>query len=343
MKNANIVLCKTCTFLKFFILIVFLCSIPVITLHLREKIIVFLNIDYEKFIGFLIPAVFSGILVIFSYIKDYYEKQKNIVSNLINKENEIIKYYNRIIFKTLTNYNNLMNQVDLMIKILMRLKSNRYFDNIINLWEKKITEIIEISNQKEFRDNIKINMKELMIIYDNDECFDPELEYLCSMATVFQEYDELSIDEKAFFMSLKHKLNFSKEEKNTIFGYLGAYSSGNVYKRSCNEYKNAIIDFKESFEYEIRPRKINRRKMHGLLCRLNNQLFHFIESLLYEVFFMESFMDMSEKCFKIYYNKQNKKYKVLDEVIWIEIVHDNMYINKYINKDLMHEYHKILE
>jgi len=64
--------------------------------------------------------------------------------------------------------------------------------------------------------------------------------------------------------------------------------------------------------------------------------------MLYEIFFMENFLDVLVKHFKNYYDIQLKKYKVLDEQFKTEIVHENIFLKKYIDKDLLYEYHKIL-
>jgi hypothetical protein len=329
----------------FIIILLFVSLVPVIFFFIKDTVIIFLNIDYNKFIDLLfiiIPTVFSGIIIIFSYMKEYIGSIITFRNNCREKENRLIKNYNRIIFKTLANYNKTMNEIDLMVNILDRLKFNPFFSNIINIWESKIKSIIEVSNDKDFRGIIRTNMKELIIVYRNNDCFDSELEYLSSLTIVPQKHNILTNDEKVFVLGLKEIISFSKEEKNIVYSYLDSYSGGDTFKKSFYEYKYAIIDFKNAFEEEVRNRKIDDRKLHGLLCRLSNQLFHFCESMLYEIFFMENFLDVLVKHFKNYYDIQLKKYKVLDEQFKTEIVHENIFLKKYIDKDLLYDYHKIL-
>jgi hypothetical protein len=330
--------------IPFAIWLLFIGLIPVFLFFKQDTMKRLLEIDNDKFVDVIlvaIPFVFSAIMIIVNYRLDYVKEQKESKINAINKENTLIRNYNMILVKTLANYNNLMNELNLIIKTFERLKNNPILFEVINLWESETKKVIDLSNENKFREFIRAKLSDLIQIYKADNIFDSDLEYLNNLEQIFCEYHVFTLDEKIFIYSLRNYISFSEKEKKIIQTYLDLFSLGDVFNRICDEFKTTIQDYHSCFEGEVRQKKIDNRKLFNLLYKLTNKTFHYTETLLCEVFFMKQFMDVIIKEFDNYYESKYKTYKVLDEHVKIEDLSENVFIEKYVDQNVVYNYYFI--
>jgi hypothetical protein len=346
-KNINKVYIRIMKKIILFVMSIFGISfIPLILFIKSDIIIKLLQIDDSQFFNLILtilPIVFSLILVVFNYMLDYIKKQKEIEVTEKDKINRIIYQYNVIMLKTSTNHILLINELDKILKVIHYLKDNPIFLEIMNIWERETGNTIDLSSDNSFRAIIREKLNDLIIVYRTSFIFDHHLEYLSNLESIFSKYNIFTTKDRVFIYNLRNYMEFSKEEKNIINIYSGLFNNGGIFNRICNELILAINDLHESFENEIRTRKIDDKKLHGLLYHLFTKLFHYSEILLREIYFMELFENVFFKKFNSFHNEKSKKYKNINEYIKFEILYSNKFIDKYINEKIMYEYYKILK
>jgi len=318
-------------------------SIPLILLFGKELIKSFFNINNEKYFDLIlvtIPFVFSSVIVIINFLLLFIKNQNNKLKNIIYENNEIINSYNKIVTKAEINYNNFMNTVFSMILILDRLKIKPLFNSMIICWENNIKNVFDLSNEENFRSFIRNSITELIKIYRTDNSYDIELEYISGLKTNLHKYENISLEERIFIFKLRKMIKFTKEEKKIIHSYLDMYSNGDIYNLACKEYIDAIINYRECFENEIRNKEINNKKLFTLLYCLINSTFSFCEKIIYEVYLIDNFINIITNNVNKYYNT-NKINKALNELIKFEEIRTPEFLNKYIDKNSFYKFFNI--
>jgi hypothetical protein len=346
-KNINKVYNKIMKKIIFFVMSIFgISSIPLVLFTKYDIIIKLLQIDSTQFFNLILtilPIVFSLILVIFNYMLDYIKKQKAIEITEKNEINRIIYQYNIIMLKTSTNHILLINELDKILKVIHFLKNNPIFLVIINVWEKETMNIIDLSNDSNFRTIIREKLNDLIVEYRTNSIFDHHLEYLSNLDPIFSKYNVFTIDDRVFIYNLRNYMDFTKKEKNIINIYSDLFNNGGIFNRTCDELILAINDLHECFENEIRNRKIDDRRFHSLLYHLFTKLFHYCEVLLREIYFMELFENIFSNKFNNFIDGKSKKNKNFNEYIKFEVLYSDEFIVKYINEKIMYEYYNILK
>jgi hypothetical protein len=234
-----------------------------------------------------------------------------------------------------------MNEIEAIIKTFEGLKKNPILLRVINLWENETKKVIDLSNENRFREFIRVKLSDLIKIYKTDNIFDSDFEYLNNLNQIFCKYHIFTPDEKVFIYNLRNYISFSKKEKTIIQAYLDLFSFDDTFNRICEEFKMAIQNYHGCFEEELRSKKIDNGKLFNLLSGLINKIFYYTEILLREVLFMEQFMDIIVKKFDDYYESKHKVYKILDEHIKIEILSENVFVEKYVDQNAVYNYYSI--
>jgi len=337
----------------FYFLLILFGAIPFILLFFQDLIKHCFNIGNDKFVDVflvMIPFSFSSITVVLNFMSEYNKNQKDKLKSIkdklkysIDETNSIINEYNKIMLKTEINYNNIMNMAFTMIGNLERLKEKPIFNTIITQWENNIKIVYDFTNDVNFRNFLRYNITEVVKIYNSNNSYDIELEYLGGLTTNFHKYAIIDLDEMEFLYRLRNIINFTKEEKNIIQTYLGMYSNGDIYNLACNEYIDAINEYKNCYESEIRNRKIDDKKLFTLLYRLNIYILYLCGNLTSEAYLINYFMNIIVEKVNKYYENQNKKYMKLNEIIKFDIINEPNFLNKYIDKESFYKFHNILE
>jgi hypothetical protein len=283
---------------------------------------------------------------------EYSKTQKELI--VFDKENinNIVGKYNSIKLKSVTNYNMVMQEMELVLNHLYFLGNNSPFlGSIIEPWEKETKNIIDLSNDENFRSFMRGILNGFIMNYKANSNSDHILQFLKNMNTVFNKYDTFTIDDRVFIFNLRNYIEFTKEETNLIGIHLDLFNSGEAYKRVCYEYKVSIFagmfseeNINEYFENEIRTKIIDERRLHDLIYNFFIKVFHYCEVLLRVIFFEECFESIISKRFKGFYEQKNKMfYGTLNEYVITEQVENNVYIEKYIKRGLIYDYYKVLE
>jgi len=333
----------------FVCLLIFVLSIPVLFIinidFISKYSLILFKIENDRILELFLAILsisFSLALVIINFWNDYRKEQKVQTNLEIEKVNNIINFYNCIMLKITTNYNVLINEMDLVIKNLSFLKTNQIFMEIIALWEKNTKIYINYSNDTGFREKIREITKIFTIIYKNNNDFNHYIRFINNWEPIFSKYNTLSIDDREFLFSLRNFISFTKEENNIIVTYSDLINNGNYYVRTCSEFKMAIKNINECFEKEIRTKSINDDKLNELLYHILLKIFHFCEILVLDIFFMERFIDIMRNKVNEYKEKMCKIYKrSLNEIIKPLYTPKNDIIYNYIDEKLIYDYYKI--
>jgi hypothetical protein len=295
----------------------------------------------ELFLAIL-PIIFSSLVVIINFWNDYRKEQKSQTKLEIEKINNTIKYFNSVMLKITTNYHVLMNELNLVFEKIAFLKTNQFFSEIITLWEKNTRNIIDLSNNTDFREKIRGITKIISTVYKNTNNLDNYLKYLNNWEPIFSKYHTISIDDREFLFCLRNYISFSKEEKNIINIYSDLLNNGNYFIRTCAELEIAIKTMNECFEKEIRIKIVNNDKLDELLYYILLKIFHFCEMLIREIYFIERFINITSNKFNKYYKKKKNIYKkLLNKNIKPQIISRIIIINNYIDEKLLYDYYKI--
>lgn len=330
--------------------LIFVCAIPI----LFVKNIDFVSNCLYKIFGVekdraielflsILPIIFSLLVVIINLWNDYRKEQKEQKIIEIEKANNKIKYYNSIMLKIIINYNNIMNEMDLVLKKLTFLKTNHILNEIITFWEENTKNIIDLSNDTSFRDIVREKTKNFSILYKNNNYFDHYLKYINNWEPVFSKYNTLSIDDLEFLFNLRNYISFSNKEKDIISIYSDLFNNGNYLIRTYTELEMDIKTMNECFEKEIRTKIINEDRLDELLYCILLKILHFCEILIREIYFTEHFINVMVKKFNEYYERMKKTYKkYLNENIKPQIISHIEVTKNYINEELINNYYKIL-
>jgi len=98
-----------------------------------------------------LPFTFSSVLVLFGFAAKSFINIRDKLKAQTEQLNQIIDDYNLVIIRTIKRYNILMNNYFYMARIKERLEKIPQIKNIIEYWEIKTIEMIELSANPEFR------------------------------------------------------------------------------------------------------------------------------------------------------------------------------------------------
>jgi hypothetical protein len=340
MKNKNKIL-------RYWIFSIIVCFLPLFLAsiyNIVNKIPVMRNLKDTEFLLALLPIAFSIVLIINNRRIEYEKECNELERQEIEKINVIVEKYNTIMLKSITNYTIVMNELDLLYKILMELKNAPLFCDIINEWEKETKKTKDLSNDSIFRAFLRTNIGKIVVGFKNSSIFDHNLEFLRNLDALFLNYYTYSIYDRVFVFNLRNYIHFTKEEKNILCVHLDVFSNGEFYTRACTELVIAIKNINNVFENEIRQKTIDERKLHSLLYHLFLKIFNKWECLLREVYFNECFEGILVNNFNEFYNsKTNQDSLKLNECISIEPVIKNDFVDNYLNKQLICDFYHIKE
>lgn len=287
----------------------------------------------------ILPFILSIAFASFGFaIKSFIDIRDKTIAE-INGLNETIKAYNLVVIRTIKRYNILMTNFINLLKVKEKFVTISPFKSIVEYWEEKTSEIIELSNYDEFRLHIRNKTSEFL----NNKIEDVSIfHYLENMTIIPVDMETFNNNDSIFLFMMREKLNLNEEEIDIFTLFCDLFGTGIIFNKALNEYNYNIEKYIDAHKTGGYIFEIEYSNITNILYGY----FHLLELIIIETFITYIFLNIIVNKFKVYHNVKLNEYRVVNDIIKPHELLDKQEkmmkkLMKYINKQKIYEHYGI--
>jgi hypothetical protein len=256
----------------------------------------------------ILPFILSIAFASFGFaIKSFIDIRDKTVAE-VNSLNETIKAYNLVVIRTIKRYNILMNIFLNLLKVKEKFETRLQFKSLVEYWEEKTSEIIELSNYDEFRLHIRNKISEFLTNKIEETSI---FHYLENMTIIPVDMETFNNNDSIFLFMMREKLNLNEEEINIFTLFCDLFGTGIIFNKALNEYNYNI----EKYIIAHKTGGCNFEIEYSNITNILYGYFHLLELIIIETFITYNFLNIIVSKFKVYHNVKLKEYRVIDDII----------------------------
>jgi hypothetical protein len=249
------------------------------------------NLNLFDVILAAMPLIFSIVIMFFGLIKNNIEKVKVYEKDNIKINNEDIKKYNFIMFKSIKKINDLNNLLKMLVSIYERLLQQKDFSKFIKPFMISMKNEIEASNNENLRALMKNQLDLIANLYYENNDYLNDIDYLSNINTCNMHIEILDLDEAIFIFEKTSRLIPAEKIFKILNLYTITFYDSKYLLEINREFNQSINELYKNFKMINSNKNIQKEYFSGLLQTFFIKYFDFLQKINIELIMTNEFIE----------------------------------------------------